>query len=192
TVALTGNNQWGIKGNFNAAGRDTVPADTIETWQTLVLQLSGAQVTDIVFTTSAWKAFSNDEKVFGAVFFPKESSAGEVKIAPEIAPGAVSKGRWGQYSLWLYNDWYIDDNGVEQPMLPDGTILMSGPALMGTRAFGSILDPAFNYKAMPYAPKTWVENDPAQRIMLMQSSPIVIPSRVNASFCATVCAPAAS
>jgi hypothetical protein len=32
-----------------------------------------------------------------------------------------------------------------------------------------------------------VENDPAQRFIMMQSSPLVIPSRVNAAFAATVC-----
>jgi hypothetical protein len=61
--------------------------------------------------------------------------------------------------------------------------------MMGTRAFGQILDPEFNYEALPYAPKTWVEKDPAQRLILMQSSPIVIPSRVNASLAASVCPP---
>lgn len=189
TIALIGDKQWGTKANFNAAGRDTVPADNIEEWQTLMLRLSGAQATDLVFTTSAWQKFANDEKVFGAVYFPKQSEAGSINVGPQVAPGAVYKGRWGQFDLWLYNDWFIDDDGVEQPMLPDGYMLMSGQQLMGTRAFGSIIDPAFNYQAMPYAPKTWVENDPAQRILLMQSSPLVIPSRVNACLAAKVCTP---
>ncbi len=49
------------------------------------------------------------------------------------------------------------------------------------------MDPAFNYEALPFAPKTWVENDPPQRLIrMMQSSPIVIPSRVNAALAATV------
>lgn len=55
------------------------------------------------------------------------------------------------------------------------------------RNFSSgILDPAFNYGPLAYAPKSWVKEDPAQRLILMQSSPLVIPSRVNASLCATV------
>lgn len=74
-------------------------------------------------------------------------------------------------------------------MLTDGMIVMCGPDMMGTRAFGQILDPAFNYSALPFAPKTWVEQDPAQRYILMQSSPIVIPARVNACFAASVTAP---
>ena len=69
-------------------------------------------------------------------------------------------GRWGQFNLWLYNEYYVDDNGYEQPMLPDGYILISGPDMMGTRAFGMIIDPAFNYQPMAYAPKTWLNEDP--------------------------------
>ncbi|HBO83307.1 MAG TPA: capsid protein, partial [Cupriavidus sp.] len=112
-----------------------------------------------------------------------------VNVGAQIQRGAQYKGRWGQYDLWVYNDWYVDPvTNVETPMLADGTVLMSGADLMGTRSFGQIMDPAFNYASLPYAPKTWVENDPAQRVILMQSSPIVIPSRVNASLSATVCA----
>lgn len=187
TIVLTGKNQWGVKDNFNANGRDTVPADSIEQWQTLLLQMSGAQATDLVFTTKAWKAFANDEKVFGAVYFPKQSEAGNINVGPQIAPGAVYKGRWGQYDLWLYNEWFIDDNNVEQPMIPDGHMLMAGEQLQGAQAFGQILDPEFSYEALPYAPKTWVEKDPAQRMLLMQSSPLVIPTRVNACLSAKVC-----
>jgi hypothetical protein len=63
---------------------------------------------------------------------------------------------------------------------------MSGPDLQGTRAFGQIIDPQFNYAALPFAPKTWLKEDPAQRFIMMQSSPVVIPSRVNAALAATV------
>jgi len=94
---------------------------------------------------------------------------------------------WDQYRLWIYNDWFVDDNDVEHPMIPDSTVLMTGPDMMGTRAFGQILDRAFNYEALPFAPKTWVENDPSQRLIMMQSNPIMIPSRVNAALAAVVC-----
>lgn len=188
TVALTGTATWTQAniGTEDSPGTAS-PCDNIETWQQNILKLSGGVVTDIVFTTGAWNGFKRDPQLKGAKFFPELANFGnDVNPGAQIARGAVNKGRWGQYNLWVYNDWYIDDDGVEQPMLPDGTVVMCGPDLMGTRAFGQILDPAFNYANLPYAPKTWVENDPAQRILLMQSSPIVIPSRVNASFSAKV------
>ncbi|WP_429497035.1 major capsid protein [Robbsia andropogonis] len=186
-VALTGAQKW-TPGNVTAG--TATPTANIETWQHIILKKSGAKVTDIVFSTSAWTGFLADPLAKGAIQYPNLAQNGNV-INPgaQIEQGAVYKGKWGQYDLWVYNDWFVDANGVEQPMLPDGEIIMSGPNLLGTRAFGQVLDPAFNYEALPYAPKTWVENDPAQRYLMMQSSPIVIPSRVNASFSANVCDP---
>jgi hypothetical protein len=187
TVTLTGNNRWGISANYDAQGQDPVPTANIEDWQALILKKSGATVTDIIFTTTPWKKFQNAVGVKGAIFYPKLGDQGNsINNGPQITKGAVYKGRWGQYDLWLYNDWYVDDSDVEQPMIADGTVILTGPELMGTRAFGMILDPKFNYGAMAYAPKTWVTEDPAQRLIMMQSAPLVIPSRVNASFAATV------
>lgn len=197
TIALSGSAQWGVSGNFNAEGRDPVPTASIEQWQHLILKKSGAKVTDIVFTTTPWQQFLQAEGVQGAVYYPKFGEfPNKINPGAQIERGAVYKGQWGQYSLWVYNDWYIDDystparivNPVEVMMVPDGTVMLSGPDLMGTRAFGQILDPSFNYEALPFAPKTWVENDPPQRYLMLQSSPIVIPSRVNAALSATVSA----
>uniref|UniRef100_A0A3B0M2I2 Uncharacterized protein n=1 Tax=Arsenophonus endosymbiont of Trialeurodes vaporariorum TaxID=235567 RepID=A0A3B0M2I2_9GAMM len=83
-------------------------------------------------------------------------------------PARFTKVSGGNFELWLYNDWYIDPvDNVEKPMIPDGAVIMSGDDLMGTRAFGAILDPAFNYGPMAYAPKTWIQEDPAQRFLMM-------------------------
>ena len=39
---------------------------------------------------------------------------------------------------------------------------------------------------MPYFSKSWVEEDPAVRYLMLQSAPLVVPYRVNASLCAKV------
>jgi hypothetical protein len=187
TVGLTGAEQWTAA---NIAAGTASPTANVDAWQRQILKMSGAKVTDIVFTTSSWEGFKLDPALKGAIIFPSLNPMGNiVDPGARIEQGAVYMGHWGQYDLWVYNDWYVDENNYEVPMLTDGTVLMSGPNLMGTRAFGMIKDPSFNYKAMPYAPKTWVSEDPAQRFIMMQSAPLVIPSRVNASFSATVCAP---
>jgi hypothetical protein len=186
TIALSGTARWGQ--TLNTQGLDTNIAGQIDTWATAILKASGAVCTDIVFTNGAWQKFLTAQGVQGAIFYPGLSNQGNVvNPGSQIEAGAVYKGRWGQYDLWLYNDWYIDSANVEQPMIPDGTVIMSsGKALMGTRAFGMIIDPRFAYKAMAYAPKTWIQDDPAQLIIMMQSAPLVIPSRVNASLAVTV------
>ena len=181
SVTLSGGSAWGQSG--------VSPASSIESWQRQILKSSGAKVTDIVFSTQAWDFFAADPKVnLPAIQYPRFSPFGnEIDPGAQIDRGAVWKGKWGQYDLWLYNDWYIDPvTGIEQPLLPDNAVVMSGKELLGVRAFGQILDPMHNYEALPYAPKTWVKEDPAQRLLMMQSSPLPIPSRVNASLGAIV------
>ena len=187
TVAKTGTAQWT---SANCAAGNASPTNDIETWQRMILKKSGATVTDIVFTTSAWEGFIADPLLKGAIYYPRLGESGNsIDPGARIMKGAIFRGQWGQYRLWIYNEWFVDDDNVEQPMLMDGTIVMSGEAMMGTRAFGQIMDPAFNYGPMAFAPKTWVSQDPAQRYIMMQSSPIVIPSRVNAALAANVCPP---
>lgn len=179
TVTLSGGTRWGQSG--------VLPSNDIETWATRILKLSGGVANAIVFTPGAWAEFKQDPVVKAAIWYPGQGGTGNsIDVGAQVQRGAQFKGRWGNFDLWLYNDWYIDANNVEQPMIPDNTIIMTGSDLMGTRAFGSIMDPAFNYGPLAYAPKSWLQNDPAQRFLMMQSAPIVIPSRVNACLCATV------
>ena len=178
TVTLTSTAVWSATNITNATA---TPADNITDWVVLVLQKSGAEVTDVVFTPKAWKLFKRDQSVKDAVWFPRSGDA-EVKFSAQGRRGAVPLGQWDSLTLWLYNDWYVDPaDNTEKPQLVDGTILLGSPDIEGVRAFGVIEDPDFAYGPLAYAPKTWVEKDPAQRIMLMQSAPLVFPSRPNAS-----------
>lgn len=188
TVTLSGSNMWGVTGNFNAGGKDPVPTKSLDVWAAQILKKSGAVVTDIVFTTSPWECFLNSVLAEGAIQYPK-LGLNEINPGTQVTKGAMYKGRWGNFDLWLYNDWYVDVNDVEQPMIADGNIIMCGEDLLGVVAHAAILDPRLGYVAMPYAPKTWIQEDPAQQLMMMQSSPLAIPSRVNASFSAYVCTP---
>lgn len=187
TITLSGSDKWPL--TVAAGATNTQPSDDIEIWQTTFLKESGSVATDLVFTNKSWRAFRLDTTIKdNAITFPALSPFGnQINAGPQAMKGAIYKGHWGNFDLWLYNDWFIDPlDNVEKPMIPDGAVIMSGADLMGTRAFGVILDPAFNYGPLAYAPKSWVKEDPAQRLILMQSSPLVIPSRVNASLCATV------
>ncbi|HEI8949274.1 TPA: major capsid protein [Morganella morganii] len=187
TIALSGADKW--PEIVEAGKTNTKPSADIEDWAQRMLKESGAVATDIVFTTKSWKAFRLDTSVKdSAITFPALSPFGnQINPGTQIKTGAVYKGRWGNYDLWVYNDWFIDPlDGKEKPMIADGSVIMSGADLMGTRAFGAIIDPAFNYGPMAYAPKSWLQPDPAQRFIMVQSAPLVIPSRVNASLCAVV------
>jgi hypothetical protein len=184
TVALSGAAQWGQTG--------VSPSQSLITWSLAVQKASGAVATDIVLTPSPWFALQSDLRLINAIWAPR---AGETQLdfGGYTPKGGQLVGQWGQFRFWLYNEWYIDPvSGIEYPMLADGTVIVASREMQGVRAFGQIMDPAFNYGPMAYAPKIWYENDPAQTVLMMQSAPIVIPSRVNAALCATVMAPGGS
>ena len=181
TVALTGSAQWGQAG--------VSPTSWLTQWASQVLQQSGAQVTDVVLTNGPWTALLADLRIINAVWAPRSGST-DMDFGGYTAHGAVMVGVWGQFRFWLYNEWYVDPvSDIEYPMIPDGTVILGSREMQGVRGFGRILDPKFNYGPLAFAPKMWVNEDPAQLIMMMQSAPIVIPTRVNAAMCATVMAP---
>jgi hypothetical protein len=162
------------------------PSTDIEVWNRTILQKSGRAGDVVIFSSGAWELFLLDTRVQQSVWYQRSGDS-EVNFGgtPPVQ-GAVFKGRWSGYQLWVYNDWYIDSSGTEQPMLTDNYVLMGSTAMEGVRAFGVILDEDFNFGALAYAPKTWVEKNPSRRHILMQSAPIVIPARVNAALSAKV------
>lgn len=184
TIGLSGTARWTAE---NIKNETASPTTDLDNWAALVLKKSGAVVTDVVFTMKSWAAFCKDPILKTANWYPGQGGAGNaIQLGTQVQRGAVSKGVWGQYRLWLYNDWFTDDDDVERPMIPDGGLILTGPDLQGTRAFGAIMDPDFAYGPLAYAPKSWVEKDPAQRLVLMQSAPLVIPSRANGALFAQV------
>ncbi|MGL4686610.1 MAG: major capsid protein [Commensalibacter sp.] len=164
------------------------PENDISRLTRKVLQKSGAQITDLIFTNTPWDEFRKATQMQNPMIISalRGNNDANLNMGPITYPGAAFMGSWGQYKLWLYNDWYVDENNKEQPMIPDGTILGVSDRLEGTRAYGVVLDPEIGYIPAPYVPKMWIEHDPAQVFLMMQSAPLVIPTRVNASFCATV------
>jgi hypothetical protein len=90
--------------------------------------------------------------------------------------------------VYTYSGWAIDPvTGVEVAHLPAGTVIgCAGQNFVeGVRHHGAILD-VDCLQAMAYFTKSWTEEDPSMRYMLMQSAPLLVPYRVNATFRATV------
>lgn len=187
TVALVGGARWGQAG--------VSPLDSLETWAGLVMTKSGAKATTVVMDPKAWGLFRADATVQLRLNTLYAGQRGSLDLGPQARGPGKGRARYvgsiGDFDIWVYQDVYVDEAGATQQMLPDYTVLMGAPGeepgtLEGVRCYGNILDEEANYKAQRYFTKSWLEKDPANRILLMQSAPLVVPFRPNASFCATV------
>ena len=183
TVALAGSSRWG-----EAASK---PLDSLEDWVARIQEKSGAVGRTVIMDALAWRMFREDAKVEKLLDIRRLKDTANLTLGP-IAFGqgndlARSVGSIGDLDFWVYNDRYVDDNDKTQKLLPDYTVLIGSPnQLEGTRCYGAIQDEKSGLRAQRFFCKSWLEEDPAVRWLLLQSAPLLVPYRPNASFCATV------
>lgn len=183
TVALTTTSRWGETG-VNLL-------DNLEDWVAKIQEKSGAVGRTVIMDTLAWRLFKSDAKVEKLLDIRRLRDTADLALGP-IAFGQGNElaryvGSIGDLDFWVYNDRYVDDNDTVQKVLPDYTVIVGSPQqLDGTRCYGAIQDEKAGFRAQRFFSKSWLEEDPALRWMLLQSAPLVVPYRPNATFCATV------
>jgi hypothetical protein len=102
-------------------------------------------------------------------------------LGAPLVEGAVYMGQIDGFNIFVYAGWYINEADVENEIHPSNWITMSAPAAVeGVRAFGAIKDVEQPIEAEYYV-KSYTEPDPSARYLLMQSAPLMVPVRPNAS-----------
>jgi len=181
TKALAGSATW--------ATAAVNPINDLEDWADLIQTKSGMIAKTVIMDPDAWKIFRAKDDVKKFLDY-RRGTNNTLNVDPFIR-GENSKVRYvgsiGDFDIYVYNDIYINDAGVESKLLPSKTVLMAAKdGLEGARCYGAIHDEKANWTAHRYFTKSWVEEDPSVRWLLLQSAPLVVPYRPNASFCATI------
>lgn len=182
TITLTGVVKW------DSAG--ALALDNLEDWAGLIQEKSGAVARTVVMDPKAWRHFRKNKQVVGQLEIRRGTNT-TLTTDPMIRGQGSEKARYvgftGDFDFYVYNDVYVNDEGKTQNLLPDHTVLLvSQDQLEGTRCYGMIQDEKASFQAMRYFSKSWLEEDPSVRWLLMQSAPLIVPYRPNASLCATV------
>ena len=165
------------------------PVDDLEDWAITIQDKSGVVAKTVVMDPQAWKIFRSNETVQKYLDI-RRGTNNSLNIDPVLRSEdakARNVGSIGDFDIWVYNDTYINDAGATTKLLPEKTVLLgSREGLEGTRCYGSIHDEKANWTANRYFTKSWLEEDPSVRWLLLQSAPLVVPYRPNASMCVTV------
>jgi hypothetical protein len=162
TVVLAGGARWG------QAGVD--PLADLETWQQSMLTRTGVSTPEIIMDPKAWGLFRATASVTAILNRTREQST----LAPygqQRNPGdPVSKGNIGGFDIFVYQNSYVDpaDNTTKQ-MIPDYTVFSAAPELEGVQQFGAIRDHESLIAQRSFT-KSWLEQDPSVRYLLMQSA----------------------
>jgi hypothetical protein len=162
--------------------------NNLQDWAQVVLEDTGVFPNDVIMTVDVWKVFRADAGVTNVLnIFRRYVDLPSVMPMAQVTEGGVQMGNLEGFNIWVYSGWYVDPaTGNELPILPPGTVILCSPTLEGVQAFGAIRDEEVGLQPVPYYVKSWIQPDPAVRYVMLQSAPIMVPFRPNASFMAKV------
>jgi hypothetical protein len=179
TITLSGNDLWSDEANAD-------PIAKLHDWNELALkQVAGAALLDFIMDPDAFKAFRKHPKVKDKLDIRRERGS-ELEVKPMQGEGLTFMGTIDNFNIWLYQAWYEETIGTLVAFLASGTVIGASQAIGGVQHFGAIYDEGAGFRAMPFFPKSWVENDPPVRMVMTQSAPLPVPTRPNASLKASV------
>jgi len=162
--------------------------NNLHDWAAMVMASSGVFPRDVIMAADVWKVFRNDPGLQQHMDMFR-SMTQDPSIMPQglATEGGVLMGQIDGFNIWVYSGWYVDPtDGVEKPIIPAGTVLLVSPAVEGVQAYGAIRDEEAGLQPLPYYVKSWTQNDPSVRFLMLQSAPIMVPYRPNASLAAKV------
>jgi hypothetical protein len=180
TVVKTSGNYW--------SDSSVNPLNDLQDWSDAMVKATGVALTEVTMTVDVWKVFRSNAEVKTRLDRWRGNSS--MQADAHQREGRVFQGMVDQFAIYTYSGWYVDPTtGAETPFLPAGTVLGTAGAefVEGVRHFGAILDVAV-LRAMAYFVKSWEEQDPSVRYLMLQSAPLLVPYRPNATMRAKVLA----
>lgn len=185
-ITLAGNDLWS----------DTVNSDPVAKlaeWSRTIRQDSGVSPTDAVMGSDACTAFLNHPTVQK---FMDMRQVDMGKIDPQQLPEGVTyvgrlKAPSIQIDIWTYDEWYVDDAGDEQPMIPVKKVWLGSRRAKNTKLYAVIQDIEAiegGQAAVQRFPKSWITKDPAVRWLMVQSAPLMALNQPDAFISAQVLA----
>lgn len=179
-ITLSGTARWG------QSAADIIT--NLRTWRRLIAQDSGLVPDVAIFAHDVVDTFLKDATVQKFLVQNFQNIVGQIDVSDIQASGAeyVATLFGTGLKIFAYNEWYVDDNGTEQAMVPTGKVFLGSTRARTARHYGLIQDLQAGGAAVPYFPKSWEEEDPSARFIMLQSAPLIVPHQIDAFATASV------
>lgn len=165
---------------WDAAGSS--PLSDIRALRTKVMKDSGVSPTICLMDSATFSLFINNEEV-QKILNIINYNVGE--IAPKIMnQGAVTFcGRFPSLGLdiYTYDEWYLDEEEHEKPLITEGHILVAGRNVGGFKygAVTQLENGTFKTYEAKRVPKSWENEADDIRMIRLASKPVPVPYNVD-------------
>lgn len=181
TVVLGSGARWGDSG--------VSIIDNIQTWVDRVKKAPfGGIVNRITVGVDVWAVMRKDAELLKLLDTTIRGSNDVLNRSLRTGEEAELVGRLGNLEVWVYSGYYQDASGAAVNYMSPKDIVLTGPNVMGVRAYGAILDHDANLQALRVFPKMWKQPDPSVMYIMHQSAPLMVPVNTNNTLKATVLA----
>jgi hypothetical protein len=171
----------------SAAG---TPLTDVRTWRRLIIKDCGLTPDILVGGSAAVDAFLANPQIANSTGGISQVKIDRGEITPQNMAGGVTY--WGflpdiSCDVYSYDEFYYDPvSQTDVALVPANKILLGCTGARMDRLYGVIQDLEALY-AVDRFPKSWMENDPSIRWMMLQSAPLLVPHQVDSFLTATVC-----
>ncbi len=163
-LTLTGGDRW-------TEATATI-VNNIRTWKRAIKQRTGKIVRRVTLGRNVAISIENNEALQKALD-NRRTEAGRLEYK-EMPDGAEYIGYLAAagVELFTYDEWYYDEaTDTEKEMVPENAVLLVAEGARMRRHYGVISDTkAKNFQAETFV-KSWEEEDPSVRFLLLQSAP---------------------
>jgi len=165
-IVLTGTDLW-----TDAASN---PLSQLLANKTIIAKATGLSADYLILGSDALDAFLENDKVQKILDNRRIQLGGGVDKLEEI-DGVSVYGRIHGVTIVHYEEFYEDSTGTLVPMIdPKEAILAtSAPRAKNKLHYGAIQDVEAGVVAAPFWPKSWVEQNPSSRQLMVQSAPLI-------------------
>lgn len=175
-ITLTGNALWSDYTNSD-------PITNLRSWKSLCAKDSGLVPDATVVGSDVIKHFLKNDQV-QKLLDKTKIALGQINVQA-LPSGATYYGNIEGLDIYTYDEWYLDDSAVLQPMTPVDRIVMGSTKARAVRHYGAIQDLKAT-AAVPYFPKSWEEEDPSIQWIMVQSAPLACIHEIDAFLTAKV------
>lgn len=183
TSVLTGTARWGQSG--------AAPITNIGTLRNLVFAKSSRPVTDAVMGLDAFALFFGDQQVkdmlAASSTYRVTTSDSQLANFSDGSTPLEFRGRLqgangqGALNIWTYAQTYEDYDGTTQNIMNPLDVVLLSRSVDGYMCYGAIKDSKAGLQPLARFPKMWENQDPSITYTMTQSSPLPVPTRINAS-----------
>lgn len=170
-----------LSGSAKWNGEGARILEDLTRWRQQIIKKTGSAPKICLMAADVYALFKKDSSVKNELNILNLKTA---EITPRVIdPSLTFLGRLIELDLdiYCYSEWFIDDEGEEEPMLPDGHVVLL-PESVGSIEYSAVTQlegedfMTYDYEMVP---KFWVDNENERKMLRLTSRPVPRPYDVD-------------